>query len=457
MVPFDTIFVPLSAALGLSLTVERILELGKNLLERVIGKKRGRTIPSDAEYEQALKKLEQAYIRDRIGREVEKKLKQSQKQHQKLIQEINKERSRKTPDLEKIKGIRAKLKELEQDGEWDEEVPASTVLVEPATDPDEGDKMKVFILQALGLAIGIVAAHYSGIRLFSSFLTALGQPELPPSVDFILTGLLIGGGSGPMHVLVKFITQHKITTTEVESSEEEEAQAKLAAIKKAELVTAMPISPSKEQWIDIPYSGGVDRSLLEGVHLREKNPELIIFHHTGMHNKTRFEDVVRVIKDKTDSAGNHWLTGYNCVVSAEGKIHPFCRWDRYGNHTAGCNMQSLGIALNGNFETDPRVPGANSDERFGATRPGELQLKNAARVITLWCFLYDIEPDFKRKIMPHSAFSSKSCPGSVFPYAEFKRWIDYFYKTWRQSDYVREQIEIYKLKPFLYVEQGKEA
>ncbi|MDW7681920.1 MAG: peptidoglycan recognition family protein, partial [bacterium] len=356
-----------------------------------------------------------------------------------------------------IRLLKTKLTALEQQGEWDENVPASTVLVEPATDPDEGDKMKVFILQSLGLAAGIIAAHYSGIRLFSSFLTALGQPELPHSVDFILTGLLIGGGSGPMHVLVKFITQHKITTSEVDISEEESQSRAEDKKIPAPAVPATPILPLKDQWIEIPYNGGVDRNLLEIVHLRERNPDLIIFHHTAMHNKTRFEDIVRIIKNKTDSAGNHWLTGYNCIVSAEGTIHPFCRWDRYGNHTAGYNMHSLGIALNGNFETDPRVPGANADQCFGPARPSESQLKNAARVVTLWCLLYDIEPDYDWTILPHHAISSKSCPGSAFPYAEFQRWIDYFYKTWRQSDYVKQQIEIYKLKPFLYVEQGKEA
>ena len=56
--------------------------------------------------------------------------------------------------------------------------------------------------------------------------------------------------------------------------------------------------------------------------------------------------MVKVIKDKG------WLTGYHCVVVKDGSIHPFCRWDRYGNHAKGHNLTSLGIAFNGNFETE---------------------------------------------------------------------------------------------------------
>lgn len=456
MIDYKTIFVPLSAVLGLSLIIERVLELSKNLLERVISQKTGRKIPQDKEYEKALLNLDEAYKRDKLARQVEKKLKQQAKDRQKLITELNQEKKKDKPDIKKIKLLKQQLLELEQDGEWDEDVPGATVLVEPAKDPDDGSTMRAFILQLIGFAAGIIAAHVSGIRLFSIFLDQLSDLTISKELDFILTGLLIGGGSGPVHVLISFITQNKITTSASDVSESTEQPEKIEN-GKAPAVIKNPATIADENWAEIPYLGGVDRDQLEFVHIREQNPDLIVFHHTAMHSQSTFEDVVRVIKDRKDSYGNNWLTGYNCVVLASGSIHPFCRWDRFGNHVAGYNMHSLGIALNGNFETNPNVASANTDGRHGSWRPPEIQLKSAARVITLWTFLYGIKIDFAKNILPHRQFSNTSCPGSNFPYDEFHRWIDFYYKKWSKSTEIKEKIEAYKLKPYIYVQNGKEA
>ena len=70
MIQYDSIFVPLSAVLGLSLTVERILELAKNLLERKIGKRKGKKVPNDIEFDKVISELEQTYKRDKKAREV---------------------------------------------------------------------------------------------------------------------------------------------------------------------------------------------------------------------------------------------------------------------------------------------------------------------------------------------------------------------------------------------------
>lgn len=256
-----------------------------------------------------------------------------------------------------------------------------------------------------------------------------------------------------MHILIRFITQRKIIVTE--NTVPTGADETSTEIEKPRIPAIISTSAGNNNpaWIDIPYNGGVDRAELEWAHKRKKNPDLIVYHHTAMSSRSTFEDVVRVIKNRTDSKGNHWLTGYNCVVPFDGSIHPFCRWDRYGNHAAGYNRNSLGIAFNGNFETDPKVPYSNPDGRYGDARPSEVQLKAAARVVTLWTFLYPIEVDFEKSIIPHNKLSSKTCPGSEFPYDEFKKWVEFYRTRWDKSAAVKERIEEFKLKPYLYIDK----
>lgn len=220
---------------------------------------------------------------------------------------------------------------------------------------------------------------------------------------------------------------------------------------------AVVTAPAADDWVEIPYEGGVDRDRLQTLHRRRANPDLIIYHHTAMHGDSTFDDVVRVIKSRKDSKGRPWVTGYNCVVTGDGAIHPFCRWDRYGNHAAGNNMRSLGITLNGNFETDPTVPSSNPDGRFGRQRPSTAQLEAGARVVALWCLVYNIPADFEKTIIPHNAVSTKTCPGNNFPYEDFERLTLHFHDTWRDSARVRARILAFRSKPFVLVDPIADA
>ena len=66
MSDFSAILVPLSAALGLSLIVERTLELVQNLLERFLGKPEGRQVPK-AQVEKVLGEAERAREHRRLA------------------------------------------------------------------------------------------------------------------------------------------------------------------------------------------------------------------------------------------------------------------------------------------------------------------------------------------------------------------------------------------------------
>lgn len=239
-IQFESVMVPLSAAIGLSLIIERILEIAKHLLKPLLRGAEGKRIPQMSEASRRIEDL------------------------------------KKTHELEK-----------DQEGEeWDERFSNATILVEPATDPDDGRILKAFILQLLGFAAGIILARLSGLQLFNSFLA--GSQAIPPWADYLLTGLLIGGGSAPVHVLIRFITQRKITAKPQPAPAEEEEQKPPAAteIEAPAIIPAPLIKAAADEWIDIPYNGGVDREKLEGVHKRKDNPNLIVYHHTAMSNQS---------------------------------------------------------------------------------------------------------------------------------------------------------------------------
>src|SRR3989441_7201736 len=88
-------------------------------------------------------------------------------------------------------------------------MPVGTVLVQPASDPDDGWTLRTLVLQLLGLATGILLARFGDVRLFTTFLQ--GGQAMPAWLDYVLTGLFIGGGSGPAHVLIQFISERKVT------------------------------------------------------------------------------------------------------------------------------------------------------------------------------------------------------------------------------------------------------
>ncbi|MBN1349884.1 N-acetylmuramoyl-L-alanine amidase [candidate division KSB1 bacterium] len=449
MIPLDAILVPISAALGLSLVVERILEFIKNILEPLLAPQKSQRVPDLSRIDGMITDLEATHHNDTAFTETEKQAESQLSQRQKMKEELEKE-----TDPARRRALYEKLKQLEERGEWNEKITKITLAVKPATDPDDGTTVKVFTLQMLGFALGIILVHYAGIQLFNSFLSSLESPlRLQPWLDYFLSGLLIGGGSTPMHALVKFITQQKVVTRPEAPQQSGTGEYRSEEYKPAPVESRSQQPGYAYEFPPFAYTGGVDCERLEYAHLREKDPDCIVYHHTGMHSGSSFIDVVRVVQNSTDADGEKWLTGYHCVILEDGSIHPFCRWDRSGNHAVGVNRRSLGIAFNGNFEADPAIPFSNSDGRYGRPRPTEQQLRAGAQIITLWSFLYSIPVDFERAILPHSKLSSNSCPGSLFPHYELLKWIDYYRTKWEKSTSIQAQIAEFKLKPYLYIKK----
>ncbi len=314
------------------------------------------------------------------------------------------------------------------------------VTIIPASTKSVGQTQTALVLALFAAGLGIILAEIFNLKLISLFLNT----SVPHWADITLTGIVIGGGSQPIHVLLRFLTTRKITTSEQATQPEVEET-------KPETV-APPIQPAVMQkddsyWQPIVYNGGVKPESLEQYHLRSQEPDLIVYHHTAMSSSVPFQGIVDEFL-----VNKGWLTGYHCVIMADGTIKPFCRWDRYGNHAKGLNERSLGIAFHGNFHTLANDRYSNHDGRFGFQKPTAVQLDAGARIVALWVHLYpNIQLDFDMDILPHKTAmpGHTVCPGSNFPHTEFKDKVTFYYQKW-ENPQAQQQIALFKQKPFIY-------
>lgn len=459
----DKILIALAAALAASVGVERVVELLKNVWD---------LLPLHIRLNNAVPKNTATARLDTLASTLaDSKADDEREQIAEAVAALRRELTELTAglaaaaDRTALEERRAKLERdladrqaalaaLPAGREWKEALESSVVTVLPASDPDDGAVVRVLCIQLCALATGIIAARITDLSVFNVLLQQSGVTSgvaaagvLSKPLDYLLTGLLIGGGSQPVHVLMEFVTQRKVPAMEEPAPAPSVTTVPLLPL--AGVIPAAAGVAGAAEWLDLPYDGGVDREVLGPVHRRPAKPDLIVFHHTALSSASSFDDVVRVIKART-SNGKHWITGYHAVVTADGVIHPFCRWDRYGNHVEGQNRRSLGVSFNGNYETDPGVSFSNPDGRLGPPRPTEAQLRAGAQLTALWCLLYDISPDFARSVLPHKALAAKACPGSSFPYAQYQRLVTHFVQTWSTSPFAQERIEAYRLKPYLF-------
>jgi len=473
---FKTIMLLLSAALGMSLIIERVLEVVKGIIKRVLLSEDSpfadtsppiEFVLPDLGYDQldnildeCIEDIEEIRCqietapesdKEKLGEKAKKIEGEALEKAKKFRDFINDKAYLESTQLTQeqkayLKKRHEQLEALIRKGEldttgaeYDEKFSEATVMLDPITPRDPEKTARVFWLQVIGTIAGVVVCYFSQFGLFNYLL------GVTPKLDWILTGILIGGGSAPIHSLIKFLTDRNVVALQA-SKEEKDTDVKSQEDEQKKAPAVVIQSETAPVEIDVPYSGGVDREKLETRHLRKRNPDLIIYHHTAMHSDTTFADVVRVIRDKK------WLTGYSCVILKDGSIHPFCRWDRFGNHAKGFNRHSLGIALNGNFEPDPKVPFANVNGSMGIPRPTDAQLISACKVVAMWSHLYNIPLDFAKKVIPHYQVNpNKACPGSNFPEDKFKKLVEVFHNKWQQSAKARDELTIYKQKQYLYV------
>jgi len=331
------------------------------------------------------------------------------------------------------------------DHESDELHPPPEIQVLPATPQSQFKSTKIVFLQLAAAGLGMILAYIFDLRLLSIFMEGYGVAASATflAIDPIITGLIIGGGSQPVHLLIRFLIEHKIDIPDdtpqqkqLVSNNSDSSTVAVNHIKEA--------SPSV--WTDIDYRGGINPASLENTHLRPGNPSLIVYHHTAMASSTSFQDIVDEFL-----VAKKWLTGYHCVVMPDGAIRPFCRWDRSGNHAKGNNARSLGLSFHGNFHTEPGDKYSNADGRYGNKAPTQAQLRAGARVIALWLYLYGNSFD---SVMSHQQIMPKGytvCPGSNFPEEQLMQLVRNFYDSWTESNIAQKAITTFKKQKYIYV------
>ena len=285
---------------------------------------------------------------------------------------------------------------------------------------------KRVILQLTGSILGGLIAWGMGFAVFAK----LGFTGLPYWLDVVLTGMLVGGGTEPIHSLIKFLEENK-----------DKAAAETQQVQIRALVPSRVTATLEGDTLGISYSGGLYPER-QGQKPRTHNPQKIIYHHTATHSNTPFEKIVEIEKARDLDPS------YHCVVTSDAEYHHYCRWDGVGWHAKGANLDSLGIALVGNFETDPTVEGNNADARCGNREPSTAQRKTAARVVALWMSLYSIALE---QVIPHSQIKPTACPGSNFPHDAFKQDITAFLTEWVSSPTAQQELEEFKQQRFIYV------
>jgi hypothetical protein len=421
----------LTVAAALSLVVERVLEVLKHFRDEDNAK-----IEKDQVTKSAKFSVNQA-------KELVENLKSALDAYKeaKKLDALRDVRPQTTPTLSPPPAIdqQASGDEEPEDTEFERH---NDVTIIPARIKSIGEAQTALVLALFAAGLGIILAEIFNLKLIALFLNT----SVPHWADVMLTGIVIGGGSQPIHVLLRFLTTRKISTSEQPQPVKPEVEQ---AVPETATPLAQPTGTQKDDsyWQPIMYSGGVKPQSLEQYHLRSQEPDLIVYHHTAMSSNVPFQGIVDEFL-----INKGWLTGYHCVVMPDGAIKPFCRWDRYGNHAKGLNQRSLGIAFHGNFHTLANDRYSNHDGRFGFQKPTAVQLDAGARIVALWTHLYpNIQLDFDMDILPHrTAMPGHTvCPGSNFPHAEFKEKVSFYYQTWEKPQ-AQQQIALFKQKPFIY-------
>lgn len=314
---------------------------------------------------------------------------------------------------------------------------------------------KEFWMQILGTLIAIMGCYYFKFSIWT-FITDLSETsakgESLSLLEFAFTGIIIGAGSKPINFLMNFLMTRKIQVKKDQLKdvlENEKDKAEVPAPTPNSKAPELGKAPQTiEEIVGFTYDEGDRPERLEHTHRFTSEIDLITYHHTCFHSDAPFIELTK----EFDRKG--WLTGYHCAVFKDGTIRIICRWDRFGNHAIGHNGHSMGLAFQGNFETNPKVPNSNVNGNKGITEPTNAQLEAAARVIALWVKMHDVPVEYHyetklqnpKGIIPHYCIADKACPGSNFPHQTFQTKINFYLSKWSNNPEFDEALKQFKSK-----------
>ncbi len=291
---------------------------------------------------------------------------------------------------------------------------------------------KVFLIQTAGIGIGIGICFYTRLGLLNEL--GLLKSSSYAWFDFVLSGVFISGGSEPIHQLINFLKGQKETLKQV--AVEKQNRLSVQNVKK--------FTPPG-QTIGIQYRGGLTPEI-PGHGLRKANPEYVVLHHSATPITATFEDVVKKEKRlRKNARGSYTLDpSFHSVITFDGKIHNYCRWDSIGWHVARgsviSNLNSLGLCFVGNFQ----------NRGSGRARPSSEQIESGARLLALWRWLYQIP---ENNIVPHSAVRAGKivCPGENFPVELVVAKSTQILNSWKENPEILEDLEKFKKQRYIYV------
>ncbi|MDT8901352.1 peptidoglycan recognition family protein [Anaeroselena agilis] len=147
----------------------------------------------------------------------------------------------------------------------------------------------------------------------------------------------------------------------------------------------------------------VENFLRPGLHFSEKlvarrRTDMIVIHHTKIENMT-----VASIHDL--HLRNGWAgIGYHKVILPDGAIADGRPEYAIGAHALGVNSHSVGISLVGDFDV---------------SLPSPAQLSSLISLTAQLAAKYGVSP--ARVVGHRDVYAGTTCPGRIFPWAEFKR------------------------------------
>ncbi len=299
---------------------------------------------------------------------------------------------------------------------------------------------KRLIMQTLGIAAGVGICYSGKLGVFTNL--GIVSAGTPPLWDMILSGLLISGGSEPIHQLMTFVTEKK-----------DQLKAQRLELEAQQASGTPGNSLVRFAKIKISYDGGLYPNT-PGHGLRRANPKYIVIHHSKTSAKLSFQEIVEIEKkERSNDRGTYVLDpSYHCVITYDGKYHNYCRWDSVGWHVARgkriSNGNSLGICFVGDFD----VPSdRQSNQRVAnAKKPSEAQINTGARMIALWRILYGIE---EKNVVPHSRVKANmpSCPGNNFPLDRLIAKSTHLMRQWQKDPQILKELEEFKKLNYIYV------
>ncbi|MBN1349100.1 N-acetylmuramoyl-L-alanine amidase [candidate division KSB1 bacterium] len=310
---------------------------------------------------------------------------------------------------------------------------SAVVLIDEGEPRDRGMITKKFVLQIGGCLVGIFLCGRGDIGVFKMLNSPLGTGALYTWLDYIFTGILIGTGTEPIHAMIRFLQAKKDASTPAATTGES------VFVREEKALTAENALPPE---IDVQYWGGLDPEKLVN-RMREFPPEMIVYHHTGMHSDSTFMELVKVFEARG------YQTGYHCAITADGTVHNYCRWDARGIHTRGKNERSLGLAFTGCFDSNLNPADATGRGEMGNIVPTDEQLTAGARIVALWSLLYGIDIFDNTRLIAHNAACETECPGNNFPHARFIGLAHELEKRWRNSTGAMNEIEDFKKKQYI--------